>query len=244
MNINHKADELFMQRPFSHEEVKEIQEKLNRKLDPSDISYRSNGAAGTLAYLEGWRAISHANECFGFNGWSSSIQFLTTDYCDLSPDGTRVSVGMSCTVRVWLRDGTFHEDVGYGIADGMKGKGVAFEKARKEAVTDATKRALRSFGDRLGNCAYDKEFLKNLKRVSQSQHSNHHLQQQQQKSHLHKENTSNESSSMAAPADFVPKWTNARTLSSDTINHSHNQHQQSNHPPSDFTYEDFPMFEG
>ena len=35
-------------------------------------------------------------------------------------------------------------------------------KAKKEAVTDATKRALRCFGNRLGNCMYDKSFLRSL----------------------------------------------------------------------------------
>ena len=34
------------------------------------------------------------------------------------------------------------------------------EKARKEAVTDGMKRALRSFGNLLGNCLQDKEYIK------------------------------------------------------------------------------------
>ena len=237
-------------RPFTTEEAKEIQDKLNRKLDPSDICYRSNGASGTLAYLEGWRAISHANDCFGFNGWSSSILHLSVDYCDASPDG-RVNVGMACTVRVWLRDGTFHEDVGYGIAEGMKSKGAAFEKARKEAVTDATKRALRSFGDRLGNCAYDKEFLKNLKKATNNPTNNQQSNQSAQHLH-HPPNTHQLTSNSSTlpqqkenntPNNFVPKWTNARQFapsSSSATTHHHHQH----HPPSDFDFEDFPMFEG
>ena len=36
---------------------------------------------------------------------------------------------------------------------------------KKEAVTDATKRALRSFGNLLGNCLYDKAFLENIAKV-------------------------------------------------------------------------------
>ena len=65
-------------------------------------------------------------------------------------------------VRVTLKDGTSHEDVGYGTAENPK-KGAAIEKAKKEAVSDARKRALRLFGDALGNCLYDKEHLKRLK---------------------------------------------------------------------------------
>jgi DNA repair and recombination protein RAD52 len=56
--------------------------------------------------------------------------------------------------------GAFHEDVGYGSAEGMRSKAMSIEKARKEAVTDATKRALKSFGSALGNCINDKDFLK------------------------------------------------------------------------------------
>lgn len=36
---------------------------------------------------------------------------------------------------------------------------MAFEKAKKEGTTDGLKRALRSFGNILGNCIYDKEFV-------------------------------------------------------------------------------------
>lgn len=43
--------------------------------------------------------------------------------------------------------------------ENCKGKAAAFEKARKEAATDALKRALRNFGNLLGNCLYDKDFL-------------------------------------------------------------------------------------
>ena len=41
-----------------------------------------------------------------------------------------------------LKDGTYHEDVGYGVSEGMRSKALSIEKARKEAVTDGLKRAL------------------------------------------------------------------------------------------------------
>ena len=41
------------------------------------------------------------------------------------------------------KDGVFHEDIGYGVAEGMKSKALSLEKARKEAVTDGLKRALK-----------------------------------------------------------------------------------------------------
>lgn len=43
----------------------------------------------------------------------------------------------------FLQDGAFHEDVGYGVSEGLKSKALSLEKARKEAVTDGMKRALR-----------------------------------------------------------------------------------------------------
>lgn len=51
------------------------------------------------------------------------------------------------------------QDVGYGHTENCKGKAAAFEKAKKEGTTDALKRALRNFGNILGNCIYDKEYL-------------------------------------------------------------------------------------
>jgi DNA repair and recombination protein RAD52 len=44
-------------------------------------------------------------------------------------------------------------------------KGQVFEKAKKEGTTDALKRALRSFGNVLGNCVYDKDFVAKISRV-------------------------------------------------------------------------------
>lgn len=41
----------------------------------------------------------------------------------------------------------------------------AYAKAKKEAVTDAVKRTLRSFGNVLGNCLYDKEYTKEIEKI-------------------------------------------------------------------------------
>lgn len=55
--------------------------------------------------------------------------------------------------------------MGYGHIENCKGKAAAFEKARKEAATDALKRALRNFGKVLGNCLYDKDYLSRVTKV-------------------------------------------------------------------------------
>lgn len=64
-----------------------------------------------------------------------------------------------------MRDGTYHEDIGYGHIENCKGKAAAFEKAKKEGTTDALKRALRNFGNVLGNCIYDKEYLSKVTKI-------------------------------------------------------------------------------
>ena len=57
------------------------------------------------------------------------------------------------------------QDIGYGHIENCKGKAAAFEKAKKEGTTDAMKRALRNFGNVLGNCIYDKEYLSKVTKL-------------------------------------------------------------------------------
>ncbi|KAJ1969631.1 DNA repair protein rad52 [Dispira parvispora] len=148
---------------FTTEECHGIQKALQSPLPPEYLSTRAAFGGNRLTYIEGWRAIAIANEVFGFNGWSSEIIGTTIDFCDIGPDN-RYTVGLSCTIRVSLKDGTHHDDVGYGSAENAKTKAAAFEKAKKEAVTDGLKRALRMFGNSLGNCLYNKNYLKQVLR--------------------------------------------------------------------------------
>lgn len=108
-----------------------LQAKLNKKLGPEYISQRPGPGGGPkLTYAEGWKIINLANEVFGFNGWSSSIVSLNTDFVDFSEESRRYTVGVSAIVRVTLRDGVFHEDVGYGMLENSKSKGAALDKVR------------------------------------------------------------------------------------------------------------------
>lgn len=118
-----------------------------------------------MHYLTAEKVIGLANEVFGFNGWSSSIQNIQVDFADENPETRRVSIGLSVIVRVTLRDGTYHEDVGYGSIENAKGKAMAFEKAKKEGTTDALKRTLRNFGNVLGNCIYDQDYVKQVTKI-------------------------------------------------------------------------------
>jgi DNA recombination protein Rad52 len=148
---------------WSNQERQQIIEKLNRQLGPEYISYRQAAGSLRVAYLEGWKVVQLANDVFGFNGWNSEIKDITVDYCD-EVHG-RYNVGLSCIVRVVLQDGTYHEDIGYGHVENARSKCQAYEKCKKEATTDGLKRALRLFGNALGNCLYDQQYAKNVSKM-------------------------------------------------------------------------------
>ncbi|NXT89249.1 RAD52 protein, partial [Anhinga rufa] len=85
------------------------------------------------------------------------------DFVDLN--NGRFYVGVCAFVKVQLKDGSYHEDVGYGVSEGLKSKALSLEKARKEAVTDGLKRALKCFGNALGNCILDKDYLRAVNKL-------------------------------------------------------------------------------
>ncbi|KAG8764927.1 DNA repair protein rad52 [Ceratobasidium sp. 428] len=150
----------------STEQLAAMQAKLNKKLGPEFLSQRPGPGGGPkLTYAEGWKIINLANEVFGFNGWSSSVLSITTDYIDYSESTQRYNVGVSAVIRVTLRDGAFHEDVGFGALENTRSKAAALDKCKKEAVTDGIKRTLRNFGNVLGNCLYDKQYVSEITKV-------------------------------------------------------------------------------
>lgn len=123
-----------------------------RNLAPEMVSQRQGPGGQKLAYIEGWRLIALANEVFGFNGWSHSVtqQVIGWFVYQISPQNSSVFnfefhpvtdcvdqvddkfyVGVSATVRVELKDGVFHEDIGYGVCEGLRSKALSLEKARK-----------------------------------------------------------------------------------------------------------------
>ena len=144
---------------YTAQEIATLQSRLDKQLGPEYISSRPGAAGQKVHYLAAEKVINLANEVFGFNGWSSGIQNIQIDFVDENAQTGKITLGLSVIVRVTLKDGTFHEDIGYGHIENCKGKAAAFEKAKKEGTTDALKRALRNFGNLLGNCIYDKDFV-------------------------------------------------------------------------------------
>jgi DNA repair and recombination protein RAD52 len=117
--------------PTFNLEASIIQAKLNRRLGPEYVSQRpSPGGGPKLTYVEGWKIIGLANEVFGYNGWCSNVTRIETDFIDMDPESRRCSVGVTAVVKVTLKDGTYHEDIGYGSGDNLKSKGAALDKVR------------------------------------------------------------------------------------------------------------------
>lgn len=117
----------------------------------------------TLSYLEGWYVIQVANEIFGPSKWArtftgAGLQLVFQEE-KKTDKGIRYDIGYICEYKVTIEAFGVAEDVGYGIGQSYISKGDAHESAVKEAVTDALKRCLRSFGNAFGNCLYDKKWL-------------------------------------------------------------------------------------
>ncbi len=150
--------------------MNEQQIKLCQTAPPKDALKTRKQAGRDLTYIEGWWAIEQANKIFGEGEWGRSISGLLEVYraaVDVpvpnDPTGRtrpRYEVAFLCQYDVFIMGGSHVEDVGYGIGQSYDNFGAACESAAKEAVTDALKRCLRSFGDAFGNCLYDKEWLK------------------------------------------------------------------------------------
>jgi len=131
--------------------------ELAKKLDPANVKpAKQFGPKGD--YIEGWLAMAEANRIFGFDGWSYTLMDCKPVMQSERAIGKDKKPGWGvtyvATVRVMV-DGVTREDVGAGHGYDVD-LGLAHESAIKEAVTDALKRGLRSFGNPFGLALYDK----------------------------------------------------------------------------------------
>lgn len=126
-------------------------ERLRALLDESRVAKRKKQGQ-SLSYLEGFDVIGAANEIFGFDGWGYVVTRLE-----------QVGTIWYATVRVSVNAGgdlVEREDVGVGLPAAKAGETPspdAVETAIKSSLTDALKRALRTFGAQFGNELYDKD---------------------------------------------------------------------------------------
>lgn len=124
--------------------------ELQKKLDPKHVKPAPQGKYGE--YIEGYHAIVEANRIFGEEGWSYTLESLKLT--NATENDGKHHVGYLAVVSVVV-DGVTRQDVGHGQGHG-KSLGDVHDSAVKEAVTDALKRALRTFGNPFGLALYDK----------------------------------------------------------------------------------------
>ena len=126
---------------------------LKRNLDHRHV--RTREAHGReLSYVEGWYAISEANRIFGFDGWNRET---IESKCVLAREnrGTFLAV-YTARVRVTVHaEGATVIREGHGTGEGRGASpGEVHDIALKAAETDATKRALATFGRPFGLALY------------------------------------------------------------------------------------------
>ena len=111
-----------------------------------------------VSYIEGWHTIAEANRIFGFDGWDRITLPHQLLHERKGANGhtecaylARVRIVVRAQAHVVVREGS-----GFGSASRLD-PGEAHDIALKSAETDATKRALATFGNRFGLALYDKD---------------------------------------------------------------------------------------
>jgi len=130
--------------------------KLTGKLDRARVQTRCVEGR-QLDYIEGWFALSEANAIFGFANWDRETVHLERLF--ERTRGEMTSCAYAIRVRIRVRAGKqiiSREGTGCGSGS-ARNAADAHDLAIKAAETDASKRALATFGNRFGLCLYDKD---------------------------------------------------------------------------------------
>jgi len=137
---------------FTEAQVKNLEAKLNSK-NVKTRQVQDN----VLAYVEGWRVISEANRIFGYDAWDR--QTLSPRCVWSGMTDKQHAASYIAKVRIVVRAGSIAiTREGCGSGEGKASSpGEAHELALKAAETDATKRALATFGNPFGLALYDRE---------------------------------------------------------------------------------------
>ena len=134
----------------------EQREALKAKLRYRHVRTRaSNGTP--ISYVEGWHVIAEANRIFGYDCWDR--QTLSPRCLWRETQRGETTCFYTAKVRITVRAGDamiVREGIGTGTGRSSATE-TAHEIALKAAETDATKRALATFGNPFGLALYDKE---------------------------------------------------------------------------------------
>lgn len=137
---------------FNPEQVRQLKAKLKARY------VKTRQAEGALLhYVEGWHTIAEANRIFGFDAWDRRTISSKCVHSDRS--GRTHFAAYVAKVRISVRAGSISiVREGSGMGEGAAPTpGKAHELALKGAETDATKRALATFGNPFGLALYDRE---------------------------------------------------------------------------------------
>jgi len=134
----------------------EQQQALKAKLRYRHVRTRA-GNGNRINYVEGWHVIAEANRIFGYDCWDRQTLSPRCLWRDLQRGET--TCFYTAKVRITVRAGDsmiVREGIGTGTGRSSAAE-TAHEIALKAAETDATKRALATFGNPFGLALYDKE---------------------------------------------------------------------------------------
>ena len=141
--------------------------QLEGKLDAANVKGRKGANGANVSYLEAWHVIDVANAVFGFGNWDAETVSMTREHEPVQiPPGPEypkggVVVAYSARVRVTVHSQDGSRKVVRERSGGHRGfgptVGQAVEDCIKAAESDATKRALVTFGNVFGLALYDKQ---------------------------------------------------------------------------------------
>lgn len=156
---------------YPHSKSAQISADLELYLGPEYLQRRPGfGKSANSYYLTMDQARKLANEIFGEGQWQTETKWLDTNVEPLNSEFEAITV--AC-VRVKLINGTYREDIGQSrCVESTKPK--AIQTAETMAKADATKRALRQFGNSLGNCLYDNDFSAYLDEIIEAEETAFH----------------------------------------------------------------------
>lgn len=140
MSIQHRQEVQISQSPgFSAEQ----EEQLRQPLDINLIKHRPGGNGKMLKYISGHDAIQAANRIFGYGQWGYRVVGRSHETIQDEKKGTIAFYTADIELYV---SGSAYPFPGDGVGIVTAPYTVEMhEKARKEATTDALKRALRRF---------------------------------------------------------------------------------------------------
>ena len=128
--------------------------RLSTRVNNRHVKTKTEGES-TFSYLSGWHTIAEANRIFGHDSWDRETLSPKCIWSDRRHGkfrclyATKVRITVRAGASQILRDG-----IGAGLGRSEREES-AHEIALKAAETDATKRALATFGNPFGLSLYD-----------------------------------------------------------------------------------------